>query len=241
MLDGDPHVTTPWVLFLLRLIQGAIAFDRTAFETARLVAGLGQVVLVIVFFAGVSQSLSQHGDDRFFQKGSPMRFCFSHCFSGIMFVIGALFLTVMIWLIATVLFQSNEPMNHAIWAVSLGYAPMLLGFLISIPYLGHGIARLVRLWTFLALIVAARIPMELDIWPAIATTSLALLLVELLQCPIAHPFLLLIDRLWFMATVVRLAEEQHQEEKRMTLQRDRCHPQENMVSVSPVCSSISSA
>ena len=52
-----------------------------------------------------------------------------------------------------------------IWA--LGYAPLLFGFLILLPYLGNIIFVVLRIWVLLAVLVGVSVAFTFGFWPSL--------------------------------------------------------------------------
>ena len=100
------------------------------------------------------------------------------------------------------LFDAEQGYGYVVRTVALGYAPMLFGFLILVPYLGNIIFVILRVWVLLAVLVAVSVAYDFGFWPALTCSVLGWVLVTFLA---RLPFLR-VDRvddfLWRISTGV---------------------------------------
>lgn len=121
--------------------------------------------------------------------------------------LGAVFMTLLRILAATAI-------ALAAWGVTQGridgemiaitylfaLAPLVLSFLVFIPHLGLGIARLLEIWSVLCLVVLLSPVLGVGRWPALAIGVGGWLLSQLLSRLLARPLAALTSRAWTLVT-----------------------------------------
>jgi hypothetical protein len=117
----------------------------------------------------------------------PGRFVMSLLLNGLIFVLGVFIVGGTTWITAHVLFHSQVPFFGVLRAVGLSYAPLLLSFLVLLPYMGTFLNRALSVWSFLALLVALMATMNLVLWQALVSALLGWLLVYLLKYTLGRP------------------------------------------------------
>ena len=163
---------------LVKLAGGALAFDPNAFDVALHVGGGEGLALTILFLGGLSDMLGQ-SVVLFANRVRPRRFAFSLVMAAVMLVVSVCFWAGSIWLVALALFGTSRPFAQVLTIVALSHAPLLFGFLALLPYLGNIIYRLLRVWTFLALLVGVRVTFRFGFWQALLCCAPGWVLLEL--------------------------------------------------------------
>ena len=147
------------------LISGVLLLDSDTFELIRsLPSGLITSFLVVLL-AGVSQTLGQ-GVMLFINRVKPLRFVLSVVVAAVLFIFNYNFWVLSTWLVANWLFDVSLPLIEAIETLSFSYAPLLLGFLIIIPYFGMPILIVLSIWTLIAISKGLGTISDLGIWQA---------------------------------------------------------------------------
>lgn len=182
------------LITLLRLVYGALTLDAAIFRMVQTTADVQRLALLIVFLAGVAQALGQ-SVVLFANQVRPARFIASLLLSGAIFVLGYVAWIATVWLIGVYGFGGDPPLTGVIYAVSLGYTPMLFSFLILAPYLGNGIAHLLATWSFLTILVAVATVFNFAFWQALVCSALGWLIIQVLSRTVGRPLLALELRL----------------------------------------------
>jgi hypothetical protein len=76
-----------------------------------------------------------------------------------------------------VLNLGNATLTEVVLVVGLGYAPMLLSFLVLIPYLGTLIGRVLQAWTLLTILASIAVAANSSLWQVLAPALVAVLLI----------------------------------------------------------------
>ena len=147
------------------LISGVLLLDSDTFELIRsspsgLVTGF-----LVVLLAGISQTLGQ-GVMLFINRVKPLRFVLSVLVAAVLFIFNYSFWVLSTWLVANWLFDVSLSLIEAIETLSFSYAPLLLGFLMIIPYFGMPILIVLSIWTLIAIALGLGAISDLGIWQA---------------------------------------------------------------------------
>jgi hypothetical protein len=183
------------------LIIGVLRLNPDVFEAILDSSITAILALIILFLAGLSDTIG-HSAVFFANRVPRRRFLFAIVVEALVFVIGVFFWAASIWLTAEFLFNAHQQYNYVVLTVALGYAPLLFGFLILLPYLGNIIFVILRVWVLLAVLVAVSVAYHFGFWPALACSVLGWILITFLA---RLPFLR-VDRidnfLWRFSTGV---------------------------------------
>ena len=147
------------------LVGGVLVFDSATFESInQLPSGLIASILVVLL-AGISQTLGQ-GVMLFINRVKPLRFILSVLVAAVLFVFNYNFWVLSTWLVARWLFDASVSVIEVIKTLGFSYAPLLLGFLMIIPYFGMPILIVLSIWTLLAIAKGLGAISDLGIWQA---------------------------------------------------------------------------
>ncbi|MFN2124789.1 MAG: hypothetical protein ACK2UP_14925, partial [Candidatus Promineifilaceae bacterium] len=162
------------------LIVGVLRLDPAVFE-AILDSSVAGIVLdlIILFLAGLSDTIG-HSAVFFANRVPRRRFLFALVVEALGFVTGVFIWAFSIWLLAGFLFNAQQNYANVVRTVSLGYAPLLFGFLILLPYLGNIIFVILRVWVLLAVLVAVSVDYNFGFWPAFTCSVLGWALITFL-------------------------------------------------------------
>lgn len=148
--------------------------NRAAYEAIeRSPSGTGYALIVVVL-AGMSEGVGQSAV-LFLNQVARSRFVFAIVSGGVGLAFEALIWTVGMWLVAAMLHSPRPSLVSAQHVTGLAFSPLLFGFLVFLPTLGVLVARLLRVWVFLAAVVGATVVFALPA-PAAALTAAAGLL-----------------------------------------------------------------
>jgi hypothetical protein len=142
--------------------------------------------LFIVCLACLSESVGQ-SIGLFINQVRPRRFVLALVISTLSRISGYLLWTASVWLVATYLFDRSVSLISTASAVGLAYAPQLFAFFVLTPFLGNLFSILLSLWSMLAIIVAVRVGLGLEMGPAVLTSGLGWLLIQVWQRTLGRP------------------------------------------------------
>lgn len=148
------------------LIKGVLQLNPDVFQAALNSSITGIFALVILFLAGLSDTIG-HSAVLFANRVPRRRFALATVMESLVFVIGVFFWAGSIWLMAEFLFDAEQRYGYVVRTVALGYAPLLFGFLILLPYLGNIIFVVLRVWVLLAVLVGVSVAYDFGFWPAL--------------------------------------------------------------------------
>ena len=80
-----------------------------------------------------------------------------------------------VWVIVGLFGVERPSLLSAVKVIGLAYAPLLLGFLVFLPTVGPLVARVLRLWTLLAVVVSTSVAFGLAPWAAAVAAALGFL------------------------------------------------------------------
>lgn len=132
----------------------------------------------------------------FVNKVTPLRFFICLLLNGIIFAIGLVVWVVTIWLTAISFFGAQQSITATIRIVSMGCIPLVLGFLIMMPYLGPAIGWMLRILSLLIILLAVQYSFQLDRWQALVCTAPGWLLIEVQNRMPGHPTIAIRNWLW---------------------------------------------
>ncbi len=200
----DPRSIIEALLTIWSLAQGALRFDRAMLLAAETRLGV-QLAFALIFIAGLSEGFGSQSVVLFVNRLSRRNFILNLFASGILFVIGAMIWIGSIWLIATYVFQDRQSIMLVTRVVSLGFLPLLFGFLISTPYLGPGIGYMLQAWSFVIVLIAVQVVFDLPLLQSLVCTLGGWLLIQVLYRLLHRP-VALVER-WLWRTTTRQSEK----------------------------------
>ena len=147
------------------LVSGVLLLRTQTFELVNnLPLGLIASILVVLL-AGLSQTLGQ-SVMLFINQVKPIRFLLSVAIAAVLFVFNYNFWVASTWLVAGWLFKIDISLVEVIKTLGFSYAPLLLGFLMVIPYFGMPILIVLSIWALMAIATGLGVISDLSIWEA---------------------------------------------------------------------------
>jgi hypothetical protein len=180
---------------LLRLLENALWLNAAGLEAVETFVNSSILAFSIVFCAGISLKIGE-SVELFINRVRPRRFAIALTGAGLITVTGASIWIATIWLIGHFVLGNPHDVHYVIWAVSVGYTPLLFGYMAVLPYLGPIIERVLSLWSFLAILGAVVFIVEVSIWGALLCVLPGWLVVSLLRRFIDRPTVRL-DEWWW--------------------------------------------
>lgn len=168
------------------LLLGAIALHANVFEQMETLPLSTLTALLIVFSAGFSQAVGQ-GIVLFINRVRPLRFALSLLISALLYAFSYIFWTLSTWLAGILLFGKHPSLFVVVRSLGLAYAPLLLSFLIALPYLGIPLSVILSVWNFLAFLMGLKVVMGLEIWQSFWCAALGWGVFQISQRTIGRP------------------------------------------------------
>jgi hypothetical protein len=153
------------------LIGGALRLDRNTFAAIETAPNGLRASLTVLLLAGASETLGQ-AVVLILNRVSRLRFLLALFLGGLQLVVEALVWIASIWVAAGLFVPERASFVSATRVIGLAYAPLVLGVLVFLPYIGPMLARLLRLWVLLAAIVGISVVFDLSPLLAAATAAI---------------------------------------------------------------------
>jgi hypothetical protein len=167
-------------------IQQAMRLNPAIFtEIQQLQGGLG-VALLIVTLAGLSEALGQ-SVVLFINRLRPRRFILALMITAASHMVGYLVWTVTVWLVGVYVFGQQVSLSAVACVVGLAYAPQTLAFFELTPFLGNPFSIILSLWSMVAIIIAVRVALTLELWQALLASGLGWIAIQLWRRTIGRP------------------------------------------------------
>lgn len=135
-----------------QVTSGVLRLDSAAFLAVLQTEGGTALALFILFVAGVSDTLGQ-SVVLFANRVSRPRFVATLIVRGLALIVTVFLWAASIWLTADYVFGGAASFATVLVLVMLSHAPLVLGFLVLLPYLGTPIYHLLRIWVLLAVVI----------------------------------------------------------------------------------------
>lgn len=156
------NVTTALDLFW-SLVAGVLTLNSETFQLLnRLPLSLIASILVVLL-AALSQGIGQ-SVVLFINRVRPIRFILSLLISAVIFTFNYNFWVLSTWLVVTQVFHASLSLIEVIKTFGFSYAPLLLGFLMVIPYFGMPIFVILSVWMLLAIVTGIEATAHLGLW-----------------------------------------------------------------------------
>lgn len=182
-----------------KAIFGVWTLDSSMAEWFRVQPNALQISIAVAMLAGISTLLG-NSVVLFLNRVRGWRFLASLLINGVSMVI---LFTVQAVVIASVGYLQTG--NRLTWviaaqAVMLTTAPLVFGFLELAPYLGPGIARVLQVWSLLALWIVVAEVYQIGFWQAMWITFLGWGVMQILSWAMSRPLSWLGSWIWRMVT-----------------------------------------
>jgi len=136
--------------------------------------------ILVVLLAGLSQTIGQSAM-LFINQIKPLRFVLSIAIAAIIFVFNYNFWVLSTWLVTECFFDVDVSLLNVIKTLGFSYAPLLIGFLMIIPYFGMPILVILSIWTLMAIVTGLGSISALGIWDAFECCFAGWLILQLSQ------------------------------------------------------------
>jgi hypothetical protein len=156
MAEIDVSSFWAYLQTLLQVVGGVLRLDPQVFALMRGVEDITGISLGVVLVAGLMRMLGQ-SIVLFANRVRPAGFAVRVLASTLEFILDVLLMGVIVWLVIRLTRpDSGLTLGEVLRTIPLAYAPYWLGALVLMPYLGIWIERGLKVYVFLALVVAFR-------------------------------------------------------------------------------------
>ena len=176
-----------------QLIYGVLLLDRDTLAAIHQLPSSLTATCLVVLLAGLSQTLGQ-SVMLFINRVRPWRFVLSVAIAAVLFLFNYNFWVISTWLVARWIFEVRLPLVAVVTTLGFSYAPLLLGFLIIIPYFGMPMLIVLSIWTLMAIATGLGTISDLGIWQAFESCLGGWLLWQLSQRVLGKAIARLVDR-----------------------------------------------
>jgi hypothetical protein len=189
---------------LLQVIGLALRFTPNLAQTVATYPHPSLLALGVAVLAGISVLV---GDSvvLFANRVRPARFAAGLALNGVLFALSLAVEGVTIWLVARYMFGAQQSLWMAIVIVFLGSAPLVFGFFSMAATLGTLVSRLLRVWSWLIVVVAVQDGFHLELWEALVCVVLAQALIWGINLAFRRPLAAVNEGLWKAVTQASLA------------------------------------
>ncbi|MCA9839891.1 MAG: YIP1 family protein [Trueperaceae bacterium] len=174
------------LIVYLKLFGAALQLNAAAFSIVEVIPTGLALALVTVLLAGIATAAGQ-SVVLFINRVKPARALLSIALSSFFYVLGYFIWSASIWLLARLMFKTDDDFGQVLATVGLGYAPHIFAFLAFIPFMGMGLGFILSLWSFFAIVIGIEVGLELSFWQALIGSSLGFVLVQILERSIGYP------------------------------------------------------
>ena len=147
------------------LVSGVLLLNSETFKSINTLPSSLIASILVVLLAGLSQTFGQ-SVMLFINRVRPLRFVLSVAIAAVLFVFSYNFWVLSTWLVARWLFNVDLSVVEIVKTLGFSYAPLLLGFLMVIPYFGMPILIVLSIWTLMAIATGLGAISNLNIWQA---------------------------------------------------------------------------
>jgi hypothetical protein len=155
MYEIDTSSFFAYIGTILRLVGGALSLDPAAFQTAYNQVDVSGIFLWIVLIGGMSLMFGQ-SVVLFANRVKPGRFALSLLFGAFKFILDVFVVLFVVWAIVNLRSDQSWDFWQVGRAIALAAAPYWLGVFILVPFLGLLWERLLKVYVFIAIIVAVQ-------------------------------------------------------------------------------------
>jgi hypothetical protein len=189
---------------LLQVIGLALRFTPDLAKNVAAYPRPALLALGVAMLAGISVLI---GDSvvLFVNRVRPTRFAAGLALNGVLFAVSLAVEGGTIWLVARYGFGARQPLGMAVLIVFLGSAPLVFGFFSMAATLGPYVSRLLRVWSWLIVVLAVRDGFRLALWEALACVLLAQALIWGMTLAFRRPLGAINEGVWKAVTQASLA------------------------------------
>jgi hypothetical protein len=161
-------------------VDAILSLDPAAIHAVQTAPGALSVAIWILLLGTLSDVL---GDSPllFINRMRPGRFAAAVGIEAVLSVVRVAIWILSFWVLVNVLHLGSASLADVVLVVGLGYAPMLLSFLVLIPFLGPVIGRILHAWTLVTILASIAVATNSSPWQVLAPGLVAVLLILLVR------------------------------------------------------------
>lgn len=161
-------------------VGAILSLDPTAIHTVQSAPGALSVALWILLLGTLSDVI---GDSPllFINRMRRGRFAAAVGIEAVLSVVRVAIWILSFWILVNLLNLGSVSLAEIVLVVGLGYAPMLLSFLVLIPYLGTLIGRVLHAWTLVTILASIAVAADSSPWQVLAPGLVAVVLILLVR------------------------------------------------------------
>lgn len=183
-------------------ITAALALDTNTLSAILAASNAGLLALCVALVAGVSK-LAGDSVVLFINHVPPRRFVLALLGGGVSFALEILLWATGIWAVATLFFQFRESLIEVWILAAVASAPWVFGFLVFIPTFGALVRWVLRIWSWLIVLVLLRDASGLSLAAAFVAATVGWLVLRALGVLFARRTGAFHARLWRRLTGVQ--------------------------------------
>lgn len=184
---------------LWSLIIAALTLNVNALSAILTLPNAGLLALGVAVMAGISK-LAGDSVPLFINHVTPRRFVVSLLGGGLAFAIELALWAISIWFVARAVFRADESLEVAWLVVAVASVPWVLGLFVFAPYFGALIRWVLRIWSWLIVVVLLDNAFDLTFAAAFVTATVGWLLLRALGILFARPVAAMDAWLWTRLT-----------------------------------------
>jgi hypothetical protein len=161
-------------------VGAMLSLDPAAIHAVQTAPGALSVAIWILLLGTLSDVL---GDSPllFINRMRRGRFAAAVGIEAVLSVVRVAIWILSFWILVDLLNLGSVSLSEVVLVVGLGYAPMLLSFLVLIPFLGPLIGRILHAWTLVTILASMAVAANSSPWQVLAPGVVAVLLILIVR------------------------------------------------------------
>ena len=188
------------------LISGIVTFNSQSFEQIHSLPQSGAGASIIVFAAGFASACG-NSIILFVNRVKASRFMSILAIEAFFFALNYGFWSASTWFVSRTLFAASTDFGTIARTLGFGIAPLMLSFLVALPYFGEAIFLLLSLWSLLAIVVGIEVATGLDRWSAFTCCLVGWAVLQLLMRTVGNPIAIIGKKLTDEVADVKLVTD----------------------------------
>lgn len=187
---------TTYFYYVWQVIINALGFNPRVLEVVETYPNSFWVTLGVAVLGGISLLLGQ-SIILFINRVRPVRFMISLLLNGVLYTLGLVVWAASIWLVGGILLYDIQiDFSTALRIMFVTAAPMTLGFLVLMPYLGTPISKVLYAWSFLLTLGVVRYQYDVGLTGSLVIVGLGWLLMLVLTFTVGRPVVYARNVVW---------------------------------------------
>jgi hypothetical protein len=161
-------------------VGGVLRLDQAAISALQLAPNALSLALTILLLATVSDVIG-NSPVLFFNRMRPGRLALAFVIETVLSLIRLAVWMLSLWVLLLLANRGAVNFESVVLVIGIGYAPMLLSFLVIIPTAGPFIGRVLDAWTLVTVTASIAVAVGVTPWealPAVVVAALVILVVR---------------------------------------------------------------